>query len=182
MKYRSIGFVLVLAGGIALSSVPVSAQTHGYLGPPVSTCPQVVVSAVETPNQLSRNRFSATKTTDLVFHVLFHGKLDKDHVVTLKIYTPHGFLYQQLDVPVAPQKGHTPMGSRRLTGYPYPVRIKAPHSVTYNHGTYDSVDIQFPVAGTTIVTNSLYGKWKVQIVLDGASKPCPQAVYFFIEQ
>ena len=182
MKVRLTQILFLAAGVIALSTAPVFGQVkaHGYVGPPVSTCPQVVVSAVETPAQLSRNRFSATHTTDLVFHVLFHGKLDKDHVITLKIYTPHGHLYQKLDVPAAPRKGNTPMGARRLTGYPYPVRIKAPHSVKYNNGLYDAVDVRSPVAGSTIMTSSLYGRWKAELLLDG--KLCPHRTYFFIVQ
>ncbi|NOZ79558.1 MAG: hypothetical protein GXP48_10350 [Acidobacteria bacterium] len=184
MKYRSLRSALVVTGVMVLSGVPLFAQTqvHGYVGPPASTCPQVIVTAVDTPAQLSRNRFSATRTTDLVFHVLFQGKLDKNHVVTLKVYTPRGHLYQTLNVPVAPQKGHTPMGSRRLAGYPYPVRIKAPQALKYNNVLYDSINVRLPVAGSSIVTSSLYGRWKVEIQMDGMRKPCPDPTYFFIVQ
>ncbi len=182
MHTRSVWSVLILAGlTCAVTAVPALAQQHGgYVGPPVSTCPEIVVSSSEAPLQLSRNRFSAKGTTDLVFHVLFHGKMDKDHVITLKVYTPHGHLYQTLDVPAAPGKGKTPMGRRRLAGYPYPVRIVAPHTLKYENGVYDSIDVRFPVAGSTIETSSLYGKWKVEVLMDGAKHPCPHAVTFLI--
>jgi hypothetical protein len=42
--------------------------------------------------------------------------------------------------------------------------------------------VTLPVAGTTIVTNSLYGDWKVEAFLDGErDTPCSKPLSFTIE-
>ncbi len=188
MKRRTFaGMVFFGALAVVLGSVPASAQTGppgggGGTLPPESNCPTVTVSAVERSTEMSRNRFSATETADVVFHVMFPGELDREAVVTLKVYTPRGYLYRTLDVPVAPAKGEGPAGNatRRLSGYPYPVKVETPRDVTYNGQRYQAVDVSFPVAGSAIVTSSLYGTWSVEVFLDGASSPCPERTEFVI--
>jgi len=186
MKLRTKLSALALGLGAVLAAVPAPAQTgpagDGYVGPPVSICPTVAVSGVEKPDDMGRRSFSATRSADLIFHVLFDRSLEEEHVVTLKIFTPHGYLYRRLDVPLAPEKGEGPLGARRLPGYPYPVPVQAPHTVTIGEQSYESVDVSFPVAGSTIVTSSLYGRWKVEIFLDWAGEPCGEPAFFDIAQ
>ena len=180
--------VLATAAVLLLGAGPAVAQTGppggGGTLPPDSNCPVITVSAVDTPTALSRNRFSAVETSDLVFHVMFPDAIDRDMVVTLKIYTPRGHLYRSMDVPVEPRKGEAPVGNatRRLPGYPYPVKVERPRNVTYNDRSYQVVDVEFPVAGSAIVTSSLYGRWTAEVHLDGASTPCPEAMEFYITQ
>jgi hypothetical protein len=186
MKQPTMLIAFALGLGAVLVAVPAPAQNGppggGYVGPPISLCPTVAVSGVGNPDDMGRRSFSAARSADLIFHVLFDRSLEKDHVVTLKIFTPHGYLYRRLDVPLAPDKGEEPRGARRLPGYPYPVPVKAPHAVTVGGRRYESVDVPFPVAGSTIVTSSLYGRWKVEIFLDGAAKPCGGPTFFDLGQ
>ncbi len=180
----------ILSGMLVLAAaLPVAAQTGppgggGSTMPPETSCPMITVSGVEKPTELSRSRFSAVETPDLVFHVMFPWEITEDLVVTLKVYTPHGHLYRTLDVPVAPPKGTEITGNttRRLPGYPYPVRVKTPRNVTYNDRRYQTVDVSLPVAGSVIVTSSLYGQWSVEVIMDGASTPCPERTRFVIFQ
>ncbi len=190
MRNMTMGRLAILSGILVLATaLPVAAQTGppgggGGTMPPETNCPTVTVSGVENPTELARNRFSAVETADLVFHVMFPREITEDLVVTLKVYTPHGHLYRTLDVPVAPAKGEGPTGSatRRLPGYPYPVTVETPRNVTYNDQRYQTVDVSFPVAGSAIVTSSLYGRWSVEVVMDGATTPCPERTEFTIVQ
>lgn len=190
MRHTTTVRVAILSGIlVAAVTLPAVAQTGppgggGGTMPPETDCPVVTVSGVENPAELARNRFSAVDTADLVFHVMFPWEITEDLVVTLRIYTPHGHLYRTLDVPVAPREGEGPAGNatRRLPGYPYPVRVATPRNVTYDDQRYKAVDVSFPVAGSAIVTSSLYGEWSVEVVMDGASTPCPERTRFVIVQ
>ena len=184
IRLASILTVLILAGG-GVATAQVS-PWGGPTSPPVSLCPTL---AVATPAEQASagaiqpvTAFSAVKTTDIVFHLLFDPSLADDHVVTVKIFTPHGHLYRVLDVPIAKAKGDAPLGTRRLPGYPYPVKVQAPRSVTVNGNRYVSVDVSFPVGGSSIVTSSLYGQWRAEVYMDGAEKPCSNPLYFQIRQ
>lgn len=172
----------LLIGTLTAATALLAAVGLAQVGPPTSNCPRVVVGSVEHPGDLAVNRFSAVKTTDLVFHVMFTGEVAKDHVVTLNVYTPHGHLYRRLDVPVSPERGNAPTGTRRLAGYPYPVKVEAPVQRTVDGKSYAVVDVPLPVAGTSIVTSSLYGRWEVEVVMDGARQPCPDRTQFYIVQ
>jgi hypothetical protein len=44
------------------------------------------------------------------------------------------------------------------------------------------VSAKLPVAGTMIMTNSLYGRWTVEPYLDGGVRPCGQAQSFLLTQ
>ena len=182
MKRQTMLFGLCGGFGAVLAAAPVPAQTGPADGagvkPPDMKCPKVKVSGGEGADGIGRRNFSATRSADLIFHVLFGHSLDKEHVVTLKVFTPHGYLYRRLDVPLAPDEGEGRQEARRLPGYPYPVPVQSPHTVTVGDRQYESVDVSFPVAGSTIVTSSLYGRWKVEVFLDGADKPCGGPTFF----
>lgn len=172
----------LLTGTLTAATALLAAAGFAQVGPPTSKCPRVVVGSVEHPADVAVNRFSAVKTTDLIFHIMFTTEVAKDHVVTLNVYTPHGHLYRRLDVPVAPGRGNAPAGTRRLAGYPYPVKVETPVQRTAAGRSYAVVDVSLPVAGTSIVTSSLYGQWQVEVVMDGARQPCPDRSSFYITQ
>ena len=178
--------LIVLTLGAVLAAVQAAAQTspEGKMSSrsPVSPCPTVTVSDVEKPNAQGRRRFSATRSSDLIFHVLFDSRLETEHVVTLKIFTPKGYLYRWLDVPVASGKEKRSRSARRLPGYPYPVPVRAPKTVKVGARRFESVDVSFPIAGSTIVTSSLYGRWNVEVYLDGAAEPCGRPTSFHLKE
>ena len=60
--------------------------------------------------------------------------------------------------------------------------MHAPKTVEVGGRKFESVDVSFPVAGSTIVTSSLYGRWKVEIFLDGAADPCGRPTFFHIRE
>jgi|GEM_PF-1004030 len=201
------------AGAAAFVGLPLAAAAGN-----APTCAHVIVTAVGGSGKVAAQRFSAVQTSDLTFHVLLHHAPAGDHLLTLKVYTPHGYLFRTIDVPVtAGQKPghrhvqgyphhvllhHAPAGDHLLTlkvytphgnlfrtmdvpvtadqkpghrhvqGYPYPVPEKAAKDMPYQGQNYPSIDVDFPVAGTSIVNSSLYGRWKIVAFFDGAKTPC----------
>jgi len=189
MKRQTLLIASTLALAVLTGVGMAGAQVPPWGGPmpPVRLCPKLIIPGpAETSSETvirGAATFSAAKTTDIVFHLLFDPSLADDHVVTLKIFTPHGHLYRVLDVPIARKKGEAPLGTRRLPGYPYPVKVQAPRNVISTDGNpYASVDVSFPVAGSAIVTSSLYGRWRVEVYMDGAGQPCSDPLFFQIRQ
>jgi hypothetical protein len=176
-------FVFVFGAALVAAQSPPQTDTAGDVDAKAwnSNCPRVFFSGVEKPKALRRS-FSAARSADLIFHVLFESGLAKDHVVTLKVFTPKGHLYRTLDIPVASGMDKRSPGARNLPGYPYPVPVQKPKTMQAKGRKYTSLDINFPVAGTTIVTSSLYGRWKVEVYLDGAAEPCGRRTFFHLRE
>jgi hypothetical protein len=125
-----------------------------------------ILLKVSSPQLRDRPRvFRASRITELQFDAVFAGRLTGSHVLELKLYTPRGYLYQVLTVPFSGAKGGW---HRHLPGNPRvfverEMRVAGP-------GKYQ-VSARLPVAGTWIMTNSLYGNWRVEAHLDGADWP-----------
>lgn len=168
----------------ALAAVHAHAQTDPGEGADKASktpCPKVAFSSVEKPQAMGRS-FSAAQSADLILHVLFDGSLHEDHVVTLKVFTPKGHLYRQYDVPVTSAIEKRSASARSLPGYPYPVPVKATNTMKAGKRVWESVDISFPVAGSAIITSSLYGRWNVEVFLDGAAQSCGRATFFHLKE
>jgi hypothetical protein len=103
--------------------------------------------------------FSAAEVLDLEFQVLIRPDLLAGRSLELKILTPKGHLYQTLDLP-APSEA--PDAEKRRS-------------------RYRTVTARLPVAGTTIVNNSLYGTWKAEAYLAGERTACAKPRSFLIE-
>lgn len=198
MKRATILIVLVLAAFPAVEHVAAqeAIETVLVLEAPLETlpeakaidkarrsrCARVTVSTVERPNARGRRRFSASSSADLVFHVLFNTRLEPEHLVTLKVFTPNGHMYRQYDVPVESELTKKSKPTKKVGGYPYPVKVQVARPVEVDGTKLKVVSVPFPVAGSTIVTSSLYGKWRVEISLDGAARPCGRPRYFTIRE
>jgi hypothetical protein len=143
---------------------------------------QCTVLAVTSPQlrpRLVQPPFSATRILDVQFHVLAPRQLQGQHVLDIKVYTPKGHLYQALSTRFSAAL-NAPV-ARPLTvatlGSPGPVR-----TVRYQGLKRKLVSARLPVAGTHIVTHSLYGAWRIQPHLDGSLAPCGAGRSFSIEQ
>jgi hypothetical protein len=178
--------LIVLALGAILTAVQAPAQTkpegEENVNAQTSLCPRVAVSAIDKSEGKFRRRFSATRSADLTFHVRFDRSLNEEHLVTLKVFTPNGHIYRQYDIPLASGGEKRSGRTRSLPGYPYPVKVHATQTEKAGGRTFESVMVSFPVAGTTIVTSSLYGRWKVELFLDGDSERCGRPTFFHLEE
>ncbi len=151
--------MLVLGAVLALAQAEAVAPSRSGVRPPeptVTVCEAIAVTSREAPKR--RGSFSATKILDLQLGAILRSRIAGEHVLSLKVYTPKGHLYQQIDVPFH----GSAVGATRGRGY--------------------QVSARLPVAGTSIMTSSLYGQWKVAPHLDGSPKACGKAVLFTITQ
>jgi hypothetical protein len=71
---------------------------------------------------------------------------------------------------------------RRIEGYPQPLPEQELQATRVAGARRYRVTSRLPVAGTSIMTSSLYGKWKVVPHLDGDLRPCGAASSFSIKQ
>jgi hypothetical protein len=111
--------------------------------------------------------FRSTEILDLIFQVEIEGELQELQVLTLKINGPNGYLFRELTVPVttAPSRHSKKV---LLDGFPHPVRLAVVEKV----GSKGMIELRFPVAGTSIVSSSVYGSWHVVPLIDGTPSSC----------
>jgi hypothetical protein len=142
--------------------------------------PECVAVLVTSPQQPATSRqhgpFSATRILDVRFGTVLRRQLVGPHLLELKVQTPRGHLYQTLTVPFT-AAGQS-RGERHVDGYPRPMREQETRAVSQEGARGYEVSATLPVGGTAIMSNSLYGEWRVQPFLDGAL--CGQAASFEI--
>jgi hypothetical protein len=114
--------------------------------------------------------FSVRQILDLNFTVFFPGHHDRMDSVELRLFTPNGHLYQSTIVPVALAEGK----KRTVEGYPHPLPVAqlVPHEQDGLESGFAVKAPSFPVAGTLIVADSLYGRWRVEAWPGGAQRAC----------
>jgi hypothetical protein len=102
--------------------------------------------------------FSAAAVKDLRIEIL----LTEDAAtrpVQVKLYTPRGRLYQILDA--VADSGQTMPNARSKR----------------RERRFEAL---LPVAGTQITAHALYGRWRAEVYLDGASTACSRPVEFVL--
>ena len=150
-------------------------------------CLTVGVSSPQAPGP-SRGQgdaaFSATQILDVELSTLLRRNLAGEHLLELKVYTPRGHLYQVLTVPFtgAGNPADLRPRKRRVEGYPEPLHEKTLRPAKMGGMQGFAVGTTLPVAGTSIVTSSLYGRWTVVPHLDGDPEPCGAGREFTIRQ
>jgi hypothetical protein len=163
--------VAAVGMGVLLAATPATPNEVELLGRD-RTCAGIYVSSV--PETRSRV-FSARKVLDLRFRVLFGDgfPLASDSTIELKIFNPNGHLYQSLLVPVQGE-ARKDERERQIAGYPFPLKVmRVKHGKTPEAQATRYVDApNFPVGGTQISTNSLYGAWRVEAWPSNAEAPC----------
>jgi len=159
---------------------------------------------VTAPNLAAQPRdmvFSGRQVLDLQFQARLRQDLQGDHLLRFKVYTPGGFLYQEIAVPfvgsapapdAAPRAARTGSGAktraaaapppRWVAGYPRPLPVQrlVPVAGDKPNRTQYGVTTLLPVAGSSITLGGLYGAWTVQPYLDQQSTPCGPAGRFTI--
>ena len=126
-------------------------------------CSRVNVSSPEAAStrRRSRAKFSAAEIMDIQLQTLVSQKLTGRHSLELKIFTPNGNLYQSMKLQFDADAPLGNDGAQRAS-------------------RYQEVNALLPVAGTSIVSSSMYGKWTVEAFLDGADQGCSRPRTFVI--
>jgi len=119
-------------------------------------------------------RFSATRILDLEFRVRFTQQLQGEHLLRLDLITPKGHRYESLTAAISTDPGLRG-ASRKVADYPRPLAVQ----FVGRHGQSRArrATLRLPVAGTPIVSNSLYGAWKVEAYLDEGDVACAKSPF-----
>lgn len=113
---------------------------------------------------------SAREVLDVTFRLLVAGggTPASDSQLDLTVYGPEGHVYQRMEAPVTADGG---MAARVVEGRPVPTRAR--RMVPSRKGGLFHVDAPpFPVGGTFISSNSLYGTWRVEARMAGVQGVC----------
>jgi hypothetical protein len=167
-------FAILLAAMAGAAVAAASDGEHGRLQPRGCAAIEVTAPGLQRPPR--DLRFVVSQVLDLEFATRLERPVYGDHVMHFKVFTPSGFLYQNLRVPFNWPKAVR--GPR--TGQDAPVRAvaHAPGTSVQQLGgpsgrrRGDTVAARLPVAGTAITLSALYGRWTVQAYLDDAPRPC----------
>jgi len=129
--------------------------------------------------------FSATKVLDIQFAIIFSKEIAKQfanaHNVEFRVYTPQGNLYQSITIPITNDPVRA--GERhRIPGYPDLVPVQVLQSINHGNGKGMFATVTLPVAGTPIVSTSLYGEWRAEAVVEDEVTPCSTPATFVITQ
>jgi hypothetical protein len=165
----NLALMSLMLSGAVVSPRDAQGVVRGAPEDAAATGSRVLVLVKVSSPQLgpsSSRVFPAHGITELQFDALFRQRLRGSHVLELKLYTPKGHLYQVLTVPFS--GGPRAAGYRRLPGNP---RVYVEQVLQPAGAAAYRVSARLPVAGTWIVTSSLYGSWRVDAHLDGAASP-----------
>jgi len=165
-------FVLAQAAADPAAALPEVADPRR---PPAAECVAIAVSSPQVKGR-TREAYSATHILDLRLAVQMRRRLAGRHVLELKVYTPRGHLYQTLTAPFASATPRT----RWIDGRPSPLAEQSPQAVGNGAGRLYEVAATLPVGGTAILSNSLYGQWRVLAYLDGSPQACGTGARFEI--
>jgi hypothetical protein len=113
-------------------------------------------------NGRSGRSISATAAKDLVIEVSVPDAAASSPV-QVKLFTPRGRLYQVIEA----HAGESEMLDGGGRG---------------RRGRGRTLEALFPMAGTPVVTNALFGEWRAEVYLDGAETPCLRPLEFVIER
>jgi hypothetical protein len=154
-----IGALVVLAQAAPASSLAADRERSR------GACRALLVTSPQEPTPGRSVSFSASHILDVRFDAQLRQHATGPHLLELKVLTPRGHLYQTLAVPfTGPRLGR---GTRVVDGYPQPLPEQETRAVLRNGQRSFEVSATLPVGGTAITTNSLYGAWHVQPILDG---------------
>ena len=177
MGIFSLTFIFSQVGGIG------EVNCHGLMTVRLSnmdiTSPRVMkISKVPR----IKESFSARDTLNIYVNFYWNASEPQKHVLLLKFYTPGGFLYLKEKFPVA-IKVNSP-DKMEIPGYRFPLKVRRGKGVVLQEFSIDGTLITpfvFPVGGTYIGKNKLFGRWKLEIFIDGNKTPCGE-IYFNISE
>jgi hypothetical protein len=144
---------------------------------------QLVVAGTDTGHQIQGTGFgnvwstmkvkpsySVSAVRDIYLYT-YWPRLAGEHLITLRLYSPDGHLYQRIVAPISVGEPVSP--TRQVEGVENPVDVQQ----TARAGRYEVAVVQLPVAGTWITEHRLLGKWRVEVLLDDESTPAVSGAF-----
>jgi len=129
--------------------------------------------------------YKATSVIDIDFAIVFSpetlARYSNSHWVEFRVLGPKGNLYQSIAIPFTADAKKA--GERhRVPGYPELIPVQLLKPIQFGSGQGMIAKVRLPVAGTPIVNNSLYGRWKAVAYIDGETVSCSLPAEFVITQ
>jgi len=168
----------LLAGALALVS-PARPARAAEAKPTASesgtACRFLRVRGLRDDGSVRWWRFSATDLLDLELVVGLPSQLTGEHRVDVEVYTPDEHLYRTLTMVLrageaAASPAEAPPPRRKLSDLARPVDVQQAERDARSRSS--TVRATLPVAGTSIVSSSLYGRWTAVAYLDGSTEAC----------
>ena len=193
MKTTRTAVAALLAAGALVATAPLYAQKkpkpeHACIGVAVGSKQKLGKNGKDANEQEFENgivSFSATKVLDVDFAVVFSPQVAAQftnvHVVEFRLFTPQGNLYQSISIPMTSDAARAGQ-SHRVAGYPDLIPIQILQPINHGLGRGMMAKVTLPVAGTPIVSNSLYGTWTASAVVEDEVAPCSTPAQFTITQ
>jgi hypothetical protein len=172
---------------ILLVTTGIAGVASAHQEPSPRGCSAIEVTAPGLRKQPRGLQFSTREVLDLAFETELERQVYGEHLLHFKVFTPSGFLYQDLAMPFnwkRPRRGPhereavVPAASVSPSGLP--VQQLGTSSPDGRGRGRQSVEARLPVAGTSITMSTLYGRWSVQAFLDDHARPCSPASVFTI--
>ena len=132
----------------------------------------------------NKRQFAVSQIVDLVFKIEVSDGLKGDELLELRVFTPKQHLYETFTIPIAEQP--VPGSAKLVDGYPRPLAVRPIKTIAETNvqskrtSLKRIVEIPFPVAGTTIVHHSLYGKWRLEAALNKDDYRVCGPAHFFL--
>jgi hypothetical protein len=173
--------LLLVAALLFLAPLPAAEEQTEALAQGKIPCLAILAKSVEENGGEWATSFHASQTTDLTLGIVFPSSIHGEHEVELRLYTPNGNLYQSLRVPVA-APGASTGANRTVKDYPMAIQQVVLKPVKYLGKPVYTAEVHFPVGGTLISSNSLYGQWRLEALLDAEKQLCGKPAYIQIEE
>ncbi len=174
---------MLLALLVMAQSVGATVQPPGEVAPGPGRQASCATITVLTPGgaPTRASAFSATRILDLELRADVRPLAAGPHLLELKLYTPHGHLYQVLPVAFegsGPSRGKLPEPAAWQAAYGNSLPLRPAPLVQADRALRQRVVATLPVAGTSITSASLFGRWRVDAHLDGAAESCSTPAFF----
>ncbi len=155
----------------------VFASGFAEAGERAETCARVVVTTAGGGSNIrTSDGFSVQKIDDLLIIVGLHAKFRGVKTLKIKLYTPNGHLYREMEAAVGSIDGQVfgPKSGEWLEEFKKSEGAQAmpPGSIAL---------FTLPVAGTDIAANSLYGEWETKVYLSERAMTCERRFFFKIK-
>lgn len=150
------------------------------LAAPPADCATLLVAPGDRPTS-GAGSFSASDVADLELAVVFPWKLARDwrkveHQLEVEVLNPRGNTYQRLDARFLIE-GNGKSGALFLPGQTEPAEAEV---ILSGKAKSFAVKVRLPIAGSSIVQNSMYGEWKVRARVDEQLVSCEGAPTMFV--
>lgn len=151
----------------------------GWAGQPVDSNVRVDLVGFPSGFEPGARTFSSEGVLELRFDVGLNPPISGFHILELVIANPNGHHYQTL---VAPITGDPGLEGRltKIPSYPNPIPAQLVSVSRTPGGEPGTATLRLPVAGTPILSNSLYGEWRYTARLDGEEIDCEGPTAFIL--